>query len=229
MAMQSIEPERFSNRQMAGMLATRQIAQDAAEGTATHGLVRTIAAGAQIFAEGDASDRFYRIQHGVVRTCRFLNDGRRQIDAFYAEQDLFGFERDGERRLTADAVTDCTLIAYPRLRSANEPDAALHHAPELLIQALHGMARAQEHALLLGRRGAGEKLASFLLQCQGAPEGAATVRLPMSRQDIADYLGLTIETVSRTFTQLERDGVIALPAAKQVVIRNVGKLRELAA
>jgi CRP/FNR family nitrogen fixation transcriptional regulator len=181
----------------------------------------------EIYGEGDEAETFFKVVSGVVRTCKFLTDGRRQIDAFYVEGDIFGFEADGEHRLSAEAVSDCTLISYRRRnvdRSAASHDGL---SRQLFSYAMHDLARAQDHSLLLGRKSAVEKVATFLIDWAARSPRRETVALAMTRQDIADYLGLTIETVSRTLSQLERDALIELPTARQIHFRNPAALRAL--
>ena len=180
----------------------------------------------EIFSEGADADYFYKVVSGVVRTCKFLVDGRRQIDAFHIPGDVFGLESGSEYRLSAEAVSDCTVIAFRKTKSA-AGDPALSH--ELLGFAMQSMVRAQAHSLLLGRHSAMEKVAGFLLDWAEKSASQAMLSLAMTRQDIADYLGLTIETVSRTLSQLERDNVIDLPSARQIRLRNLDLLEDLAA
>jgi CRP/FNR family transcriptional regulator, nitrogen fixation regulation protein len=185
------------------------------------------AADTEIYAEGDEARSYYKVTTGVVRTCRFLSDGRRQIHSFYVAGDVFGLEAGTHHRLSAEAVTDCTVVAYRR-RGLE----ALAAQDERLVQrffsyALQCLERAQEHSLVLGRRSATQKLAAFLLEMASKRPSDEIIDLAMTRQDIADYLGLTIETVSRTLWQLERDGVITLPAARQVRLKNRTILHEL--
>ena len=183
----------------------------------------------EIFAAGDLADVFFKVVSGTVRTCKFLSDGRRQIEAFYGPGDVLGFERDGVHRLSAEAVSECNLVAYRRrgVEAALLNDAEL--VRQLLTYALHSATDAQAHALLLGRRGAAEKVAAFLLEWASRGDGAAVAALPMSRQDMADYLGLTIETVSRTLSQFERDGLIAIPNARQIRLMRREALEDLIA
>ena len=180
-----------------------------------------------IYGEDEPATLFYKIVSGVVRTCKLLGDGRRQVDAFYVAGDVFGIESGETHRLAAEAVSDCTLVAYRRrsldLLSNGNETVARH----LFQFALQNAARAQDHALLLGHRSAMEKLACFLLHWARHSTQQATVTLEMSRQDIADFLGLTIETVSRTLSKLEKDGIIKMAAARRVELRNLGALRAL--
>ena len=193
------------------------------------GSVQHFAQDREIFAQGDDADYFFKLVSGVVRTCKFLADGRRQIDAFYVAGDLFGFEPGAEHRLAAEAVADCTVIAYRKIKTDPFAGTDRHLSRELLDFAMRGMTQAQNHSLLLGRRSAMEKVAGFLLDWAQRSTDHRQISLAMTRQDIADYLGLTIETVSRSLTQFERDGVIALPCARQVEILDTDALEDLAA
>lgn len=191
------------------------------------GAVSHIVADREVFAEGDAPDVFFKIVSGTVRTCKFLSDGRRQIEAFYTAGDVFGFELEEARTLGAEAVSDCNLITY---RRRGVEAAALHDetlARQLLSYAMQGVGHAQKHAFLLGRRAAVEKVATFLLTWAARHGRHGQLELPMSRQDMADYMGLTIETVSRTLSQMERDGLIAIPNARQIRLLSRQALEDL--
>jgi CRP/FNR family transcriptional regulator, nitrogen fixation regulation protein len=192
-----------------------------------NGPVRHFAADSEIYAEGDDANCFFKVVSGVVRTCKFLSDGRRQIDAFYVSGDVFGFETGAEHRLSAEAVSDCVLTPYRRRGFEMLAGRDDRVAGQLFSYAMRCLERAQEHSLLLGRRSAAQKLANFLLEMADRRSGGKVVDLAMTRQDIADYLGLTIETVSRTLSQFERDGVISLPSARRVCLENQGALRQL--
>jgi CRP/FNR family nitrogen fixation transcriptional regulator len=205
-----------------GGLAAREPLQAA-------GGVMHIPEGREIFAQGGNNDTFFRVVSGVVRCCKFLSDGRRQIEGFYGAGDIFGFEAGAEHDLSAEAVSECTLIAYRRANVETLAQRDLTVGRQLFGYAMEGMTRARDHALLLGRRGAAEKVAAFLLDMAERSADGRTVALAMTRQDIGDYLGLTIETVSRTFSQLERDGMIELLNARQVRLQNPDALEELAA
>ncbi len=181
----------------------------------------------EIYGEGDASSVFFKVAAGVVRTCKFLSDGHRQIDAFHVAGDVFGFGIGARYRLSAEAVCDCTLISYPRrgLERLVANNGAL--AQELLSYAMRSVARAQDHSLLLGRRSAVARVAAFLMEWAQNSPGAQTVVLAMTRQDMADYLGLTIETVSRTLSMLERDAVIEFSTTRQIRFKDPAALLRL--
>jgi CRP/FNR family nitrogen fixation transcriptional regulator len=188
-------------------------------------VVTHFAADQEVYAEGDEARSFYKVVSGVVRTCRFLSDGRRQIDSFHVAGDVFGFEAGADHRLTAEAVSHCSVIAYRRrgLETMIVQDDRLGRW--FFSHAMTALARVREHSLLLGRSSAAQKIAAFLLEIEG--HDGNLVDLAMSRQDIADYLGLTIETVSRTMSQLERDGIISLPAARRIVLKDRRALHAL--
>jgi CRP/FNR family nitrogen fixation transcriptional regulator len=195
----------------------------------TAGTVINVAESREIFAEGDETDVFYKVISGVVRVCKFLSDGRRQIEAFHVAGDVFGFEMGNERILSAEAVSDCTLLSYRRRSVETLAQKDENITRQLFQFAMQNLAHAQGHSLLLGRRGAAEKMASFLLGQAERSADKRTINLAMTRQDIADYLGLTIETVSRSLSQFEREGVIALTNIREVCLKNIETLEDLAA
>jgi CRP/FNR family nitrogen fixation transcriptional regulator len=215
----------------AGLLARRAAAMpvEAAEPFKAAGSVVQVQEGREIFAEGDDTDLFYKVVSGVARVCKFLNDGRRQIESFHGVGEVFGLELSASRQLSAEAVSDCTLICYRRrsIEALAQKDETVIR--QMLHYAMQNLAQAQNHSLLLGRRGAAEKVAAFLLDWSGRAKQDGMIHLAMTRQDIADYLGLTIETVSRSLSQFERDGVIALSNARQVRILDGDALEDLAA
>ena len=190
-------------------------------------MVMHFASDRQIYAEGDEARSFYKVVSGVVRICRFLSDGRRQIDAFHMQGEMCGFEAGADHRMSAEAVSDCTVIAYRRrgLEAMVCRDDRL--GSWFFSHAMTCLAVAREHSLLLGRGSAAQKIAAFLQEIADREGSDSLIDLPMSRQDIADYLGLTIETVSRTLSQFERDGTIALPTARRVVLKDRRALRTL--
>ena len=182
---------------------------------------------AEIYGEGEPAEYVYRVAHGVVRTYKLLNDGRRQISAFHLPGDFFGLDCDEDYRFTAEAVTDATLVFVKRsvLTALARRDGEV--ANDLWRMARAELHRAHDHMLLLGRKSAQERIAAFLLEMAERAEQSDTVDLPMSRLDIADYLGLTIETVSRTLTVLENASAIALPSTRRVQLCNKAALVRL--
>jgi len=181
----------------------------------------------EIYGEGDEADALFKVVSGVVRTCKFLSDGRRLIDAFHIAGDVFGVEAGAAYSFSSEAVCDCTVVSYRRrgLEASASTDTGL--SQHLFSYAMRSLARAQVHALLLGRRSAVEKVAAFLVDWATHSADIGTVTLEMTRQDIADYLGLTIETVSRTLSQFERDAVIEFSTARQIRLKRPAALRDL--
>lgn len=197
---------------------------------AVTGQSRRLARGEELFAEGDAAEFFYKVIVGSIRSAKLLSDGRRQIDAFHLAGDIFGLEAGPEHRFTAEALEDTTVLAFRRSRLAELTSGDAAFAEEVMTAMMSSLERAQEHMLTLGRKTALEKIASFLLDMADRLGGGGHVDLPMQRADIADHLGLTIETVSRTLTQLARDGLIGLTAgSRSVDLRNLAALRLLQA
>ena len=175
---------------------------------------------AMIYAQGDAAGPLYLVEFGTVRICRLTSDGRRQITSFCYAGDVFGLEDGDEHQSYAESVDGAGLRV---LRSTD----AGNFAQRLLSLALRRFARVQKHLLLLGRMSANERMAQFLVDLLEQQESDDIVNLPMQRNDIADYLGLTIETVSRTLTQLENSAAIAVPTSRRIVLRNRAALTRL--
>ncbi|UGY16964.1 helix-turn-helix domain-containing protein [Bradyrhizobium septentrionale] len=173
----------------------------------------------EIFGEDEAAEYLYQVVSGAVRTYKILEDGRRQIGAFYLPGDIFGFEAGESHISSAEAICETHLLMVKR--SAVIVRAS--HERELTRQLWDGMAlelrRFQQHSMLL-IGSAEDRVMAFLLDMSRRATKKGAIELPMSRQDVADYLGLTIETVSRTFTQLEQNGVIALPTSRRVELRD---------
>lgn len=194
----------------------------------TAGSVRSYTKDEEVFCEGDRAAYFYKVVSGVVRTSKLLSDGRRQIDAFHLAGDIFGIETGDEYRFSAEAVGDAVVVAYRRCGLETLAAIDSQFAQQFVKGMMRSLERAQDHMLLLGRKTALEKIATFLLDlAERASEDNGAVDLPMSRADIADHLGLTIETVSRSLTQLERDAVIKLPATRRIVLSDRAALRRL--
>ncbi|WP_018185414.1 helix-turn-helix domain-containing protein [Kaistia granuli] len=183
--------------------------------------------GTEIVGEEDPADYIYQVIEGTVRTCKLLCDGRRQIGAFVMPGGYFGMEARGTHCFAAEAITDVTVHLISRsaayAAAGREPEIA-RSLWEVTAQSLDA---SQRHALLLGRKTALEKIASFLSQMAERQGSDDEIELPMSRQDIADYLGLTIETVSRTMTQLEGAGTISLETSRHVLLKRPLELARL--
>ncbi len=181
----------------------------------------------EIYAQGDEVQYLYRVVSGVVRTTRLTCDGRRQVGDFYYAGDLFGLEPGPDHCFAAEALSDCVVQSVRRSTvRAMAGDAELDRA--ILEATRREMARLQEHVLLLGRKSAREKVAGFLMQL-AQRQAEEAVMLPMGRQDIADYLGLTIETVSRMLTQLQGESIVEFPSSRRFQVKQWEALEDLAA
>jgi CRP/FNR family transcriptional regulator, nitrogen fixation regulation protein len=180
----------------------------------------------EIYGEGEPAEYLYKVVTGTVRTSKILADGRRQIGAFYIAGDLFGLEAGDEHTFSAEAISDTKVVMVKRsaIMATAARDGAV--ARELWAATGRELRNVQGHVLLL-IKSAQERVAGFLLEMAERNRSIDVVELPMSRQDIADYLGLTIETISRTFTQLENSTVIAVPTARRIEIRNRSALNRL--
>ncbi|WP_027169458.1 helix-turn-helix domain-containing protein [Mesorhizobium sp. WSM3224] len=179
------------------------------EGPATP--VSFFSAGTEIYAQGEKAGALYQVEFGAVRIYRLLADGRRQISAFHLAGETFGFAADATHHFFAEAI-NATGVRVFRTPSGTDM------SRQLLPLALRGLTRAQEHLLVLGCQNAIERVAAFLVEMSERQGGLRQVELPMSRNDIGDYLGLTIETVSRVFTRLKEKGVIRLLSLRSIEI-----------
>jgi CRP/FNR family transcriptional regulator, nitrogen fixation regulation protein len=178
----------------------------------------------EIFGENEPADYLYKVVSGGVRTYKILSDGRRQVGGFYLPGDIFGLEFADEHTLSAEAISDAKVLVVKRsaLNALAGRDASV--AQQLFALTGRELHRVQDHILLL-IKSAQERVAGFLLEMAERAAQNNTIDLPMSRQDIADYLGLTIETVSRTLTSLETAAAIEVPTSRRIVLRNRDALR----
>ncbi len=190
------------------------------------GTPMTFARNTEIYGENEPADYFYKILSGSVRTSRILTDGRRQIGAFYFPGDVFGLEAGDDHAFAAEAICNARILVIRRSVVATAAACEVSVAQELWMLTGRELQRAQAHLMLLVKT-AQERVAGFLLEMAARAHAAREFDLPMSRQDIADYLGLTIETVSRIFTGLEGSATIGLPTSRHVVLRDPAALRLL--
>jgi CRP/FNR family nitrogen fixation transcriptional regulator len=192
------------------------------------GAAKRYAVNSEIFAQDAEARYMFKLLSGTVRHCNFLPDGRRQIIDFSLPGEFFGCEGGDSYGATAEALTDVTLISFPLagvMAAANEnPDVYR----KLLEQAQTRIARLREHCLILGHPTAKERVAAFILATQARGAFRDLVQIAMGRQDLADYLGMTIETVSRTIGELKEAGVIGVPGRRKFKIHKLETLREIA-
>ncbi len=185
-----------------------------------------------LFGEGDRGGRYYEVLEGVLCSFRILHDGRRQILSFNYPGDIVGIGHEIEYKCGCEAVSDCKVRCIPAATLQRSIKTRPEIAHKLLKVATIELASMHDHFVLVGRKSATEKLASFLLAlARRETSGDAdevTFQLPMTRTDIADFLGMTIETVSRRFTALRKMGVIDLPQTTTVHVRDMLQLEDLA-
>ena len=181
----------------------------------------------EIFGQDEPAEYLYKVVSGSVRNCKILDDGRRQVTGFHMAGEVFGLESDEEHHFSSEAVNDAVVLVVKRSAiialAARDADIAR----QLWAMTARELQRVQEHMLVLGCMGAKQRVAAFLLQMAPRSSRGDEIELPMTRQDIADYLGMTIETVSRTMTQLEKDAAIGLTSARRIVLRNRAALTTL--
>jgi len=186
-----------------------------------------------LFREGDPATRVFTLTRGSLKLCKLLPDGRRHVVGFMYAGDFLGISVDDEHAFSAEVVEDAQLCCFSRSRFdsflADHP--LMEH--ELYRMAAHELSAAQQQLILLGRKSATERLASFLVLLADradrlAGEKTCVVDFPMSRADIADYLGLTKETVSRIFSAFRAGRLIRLRAMNKVEILNRPALQQVA-
>ena len=185
--------------------------------------------GTEIFGETEPADYIYQVIEGAVRSHKLLSDGRRQIGAFHLAGDIFGLESGDFHRFTAEAIVDTTVRLMKResLKRVAKTDAAIVRS--LLNMTTDNLQHAEDHMLLLGRKTSVERVAAFLLEMDRRLTAVGVMVLPMCRRDIADYLGLTLETVSRALSALHKKGFIEFlgQTQREIVVLNPGGLAEL--
>lgn len=186
--------------------------------------------GQALFWEGDDAKFVFQVEHGMLRALRLLADGRRVIVGFLRPGDLLGVSLKDRYVYTVEAITEVRLRRYPRRRFEDEVARQPHLRAQLFSKLCDEMTAAQDQAVLLSRRSADEKVANFLLMMARDRDAERTdhVDLPMTRLDIADYLNMTIETVSRTITKFASNGVIAAPDRRSIIVLKKHMLQSIA-
>jgi CRP/FNR family transcriptional regulator, nitrogen fixation regulation protein len=183
----------------------------------------------EIYGEDEPAEYVYQVIRGAVRTYKLLSDGRRQIGAFHLPGDVFGLESGAAHRLAAEAILDTTLRLVKRKSLEQSAQNDVRVARDLWSITSGELQHAENHMLLLGRKTAMERVATFLLEMDRRLARTGMIALPMCRRDIGDYLGLTLETVSRALSELQQQGVLGLSGARQIVLRNREHLADLEA
>jgi len=181
----------------------------------------------EIYGEDEPAEYVYQVISGAVRSYKLLSDGRRQIGAFHLPGDVFGLESGPVHRLAAEAIIDSTVRLVKRRSLDQAAGTDVKVARKLWAMTAGDLRHAEDHMLLLGQKTAMERVATFLLEMDGRLAVAGIMALPMCRRDIGDYLGLTLETISRAFLQLQTQGVLGFFGARQIVLRNRQRLRNM--
>jgi CRP/FNR family nitrogen fixation transcriptional regulator len=190
------------------------------------GTAMSFATNSEIYGEGEPADYLYKVVSGAVRTYKVLVDGRRQIGGFYLPGDIFGLETGEEHALSAEAITECRVLVIKHSALVALARVDQEVAFQLWVLTGRELRRLQDHLLLLIKN-APERVAAFLLTMAERLSADNSVELPMSRRDIADYLGLTIETVSRSLTQIKNTGAIEFPSRRRFVLHDRSALNRL--
>jgi CRP/FNR family transcriptional regulator, nitrogen fixation regulation protein len=185
--------------------------------------------GVEIFGQAEPADYIYQVIEGAVRSHMLLSDGRRQINAFHLPGDIFGLQNGDFHRFTAEAIIETSVCLVKRQsleREAKNDPAMVRY---LLNLATNNLQHVENHLLLLGRASARERVAAFLLEMNSRLTAPDVMVLPMTRRDISDYLGLTVETVSRALSAFQRKGYLSLagPFHRDITVLNPAGLTEL--
>ena len=180
-----------------------------------------------IYSKGDAANYRYRVVEGAVRLSRILMDGHRQVLDLLLPGETFGMEMTTEHSATAEAIGDVVLLRCPSACVAHQLATRTGAASRMNAILSNGVASAQDHVAMLSHQGAIQRVALFLLHFQETQKGS-TIELPVGRQDMADYLGLTVETTCRSLTEMKNKGIISICGRRGIEIRNRDALEAIA-
>jgi CRP/FNR family nitrogen fixation transcriptional regulator len=192
------------------------------------GSLKSVEKNAEIYGENEPAEKVYQVVTGMVRTYKIGIDGRRLVGAFYHPEDIFALDAGKRHLFSAEAVVDSDVRVIKRSVVISLAEQQIDIARDLWLLTAIELQRTQNHMLLLNKT-ASERVASFLLEMCERIQSRDAIHLPMSRQDVADYLGLTSETISRMLTRFEDRSAIALPTCRRVVLCNLPSLRRLLA
>src|SRR5580692_9189893 len=184
---------------------------------------------AEIYGEAEPAEYIYQVVEGAVRSYKLLSDGRRQIGAFHLVGDIFGLANGPVHRFSTEAIVETTVRLMKRSSLEHVAEGDVHVTLDLLNMTTTNLQHAEDHMLLLGRKTSLERVAAFLLEMDHRLSAADVMALPMGRRDIADYLGLTLETVSRALSHLQGMGILGFlgPTQRQIVLLDRLRLAEL--
>ena len=185
--------------------------------------------GTEVYGEAEPAEYIYQVVDGAIHSHKLLSDGRRQIGAFHLAGDIFGLENGAVHRFTTEAIVDTTVRLMKRRSLEHVAESDVTVALNLLNMSTSSLQHAEDHMLLLGRKTSLERVAAFLLEMDRRLTAAGVLALPMSRRDIADYLGLTLETVSRALSHLHSKGILDFvgQTQRQIVLIDRTQLADL--
>lgn len=190
--------------------------------------IRRLKAGETLYVEGDRAPYCYQVVDGVMKEYNTLEDGRRQVADFYSVGELFGISELNEHLHTGEAITNCAVRCFPRDAYLKEIAASPELSEQFLDTLMTRLHRARERMIMLGRMSAAQRVATFLQRLADEQDTDENVRFVMSRQDIADHLGLTIETVCRVLTDLKKKHIIEMQSARLFSIPDMDALYDAA-
>lgn len=197
------------------------------------GCTRELAAGETLCWDGDAATHVYSMTHGVLRLSKLLPDGRRHVMGFAFPGDFVGVTLEDRHAFTAEAIGDAALCQFPRSRFEAFVEQHPRMGRRLYAAAAAELVAARSRLMLLGRKTAAERMASFILEMARrtaqAVAGEPRASLPMSRMDIADYLGLRVETVSRELAGLKAARLVRMTGIHELIVTDPDGLAALAA
>jgi CRP-like cAMP-binding protein len=180
-----------------------------------------VGSGGDIFGEGEDAQFVYKLVTGTVRVCKMLSDGQRYISCFHVPGDVFGLERTATHRMGAEAIEDSQVLMFRRSQVERLIASDVSAAHQMLGISLGKLDDAEAHIFRLGRQTALQRVAAFLLEMEGRLGRRGSLELPMTRRDIADYLGLSIETVSRSFSELRKQHALDRSESRRLVLDQI--------
>jgi CRP/FNR family transcriptional regulator, nitrogen fixation regulation protein len=192
------------------------------------GILRNVEKNVEVYGENEPAEQVYQVVSGMVRTYKIGMEGRRIVGAFYHPGDILALDGGRRHLFSAEAVVDSEVRVVKRSILISLAEQEVDVARDLWLLTATELQRTQNHMLLLNKT-ASERVASFLLEMCERIQSRDEIHLAMSRQDVADYLGLTSETISRMLTRFADTSAIALPTCRRIVVRNLPSLRRLVA
>jgi CRP-like cAMP-binding protein len=215
----SNRPGRFLGQApVVGSLIARSEQLDALDVLEQLGTLRRFVRDKSIYAEGDRADCWFKVVSGTVRICKLMMDGRRQITEFFHAGEYFGLDDASERAFSAEAIGSVVVMRFNCAATERLIDQRPELARHIRSMTLRKLAQAHARLITLGRMTASERVAGFLVDLAERRNMPRVLEVTMTRNDIADYLGLTVETVCRVLNIFKRDGAIGIPNPHRIEI-----------